>query len=166
VAVQLLEQQNALTFSSLKAMAEKVEGTFCFTVLDQRNDLYLVKGNNPLCLYHYPDLGLYLYASTQAILARAVSRWKGRLGRAEQVKLLEGDILRINARGKLAWSRFQTDHLFPHRYPYRPLPDSSYLQSLRSYAGFCGYDRNEVDIWLQEGFTTDEIEDFLWCGTV
>lgn len=34
IAVQLLEQQKALDFDSLKAMAEKVEGSFVFTVLD------------------------------------------------------------------------------------------------------------------------------------
>ena len=48
VAVQLLQQQRALTFDSLKYMAEQVEGSFSFTVLDDRNDLYFVKGDNPL----------------------------------------------------------------------------------------------------------------------
>ena len=37
IAVQLLEQQKALDFDSLKAMAEKVEGSFVFTVLDKDN---------------------------------------------------------------------------------------------------------------------------------
>ena len=35
VAVQLLEQQKTLDFDSLQAMAEKVEGSFVFTVLDK-----------------------------------------------------------------------------------------------------------------------------------
>ena len=48
-------------------MAEEVEGSFCFTVLDRKDNLYFVKGDNPLCLYHYPELGLYLYASTEEI---------------------------------------------------------------------------------------------------
>ena len=66
VAVQLIEKKKALDFSSLRYMAETVEGSFCFTVLDEKNQLWLVKGDNPLCLYHYPKLGLYLYASTEA----------------------------------------------------------------------------------------------------
>ena len=74
VAVQLIEQKNALDFSSLKDMAEAVEGSFTFTVLDQRENLYFVKGDNPLCLYYYPHCGLYLYASTEAILNRALKR--------------------------------------------------------------------------------------------
>lgn len=43
VAVQLIEQENALDFSSLTYMAEAVEGSFTFTVLDQRENLYFVK---------------------------------------------------------------------------------------------------------------------------
>ena len=34
VAVQLLEKQNALNFNSLRKVAEQVQGTFVFTVLD------------------------------------------------------------------------------------------------------------------------------------
>ena len=34
VAVQLLEQQKVLDFDSLQSMAEKVEGSFVFTVLE------------------------------------------------------------------------------------------------------------------------------------
>ena len=34
VAVQLLEQKKTLDFASLKYMAEQVEGSFTFTVLD------------------------------------------------------------------------------------------------------------------------------------
>ena len=33
-------------FESIKYMAEKVEGSFSFSILDDRNNLYLVKGEN------------------------------------------------------------------------------------------------------------------------
>ena len=74
IAVQLIEQKKALNFDSLKYMAEEVEGSFTFTVLDRRDRLYIVKGDNPLCLLHLPSLGLYLYASTEEILRRAMSQ--------------------------------------------------------------------------------------------
>ena len=48
IAVQLLEQQKALDFDSLKAMAEKVEGSFVFTVLDKDNAIWFIVGDNPL----------------------------------------------------------------------------------------------------------------------
>ena len=57
-ACQLLEQQGKLNFDSLKYMAETVEGNFTFTVLDENNSLYIVKGSNPMCLLHFESLGL------------------------------------------------------------------------------------------------------------
>lgn len=47
IAVQLLEQQKALDFDSLKAMAEKVEGSFVFTVLDKDNAIWFIVGDIP-----------------------------------------------------------------------------------------------------------------------
>lgn len=44
IAVQLIEQKRALHLNSLKDMAEQVEGTFSFTVLDERDNLYFIKG--------------------------------------------------------------------------------------------------------------------------
>ena len=54
IAVQLIEQQGALTPASLKTMAEAVEGSFVFTVLDEQDNFYFVKGDNPLCLLQWP----------------------------------------------------------------------------------------------------------------
>lgn len=82
VAVQLLQQQNALDFQSLKEMAEKVEGSFVFTILDSEDSIWFVKGENPLCLFHYN--GFTLYASTQEILVKAVKRL--RLGKPQTVQ--------------------------------------------------------------------------------
>ena len=65
IAVQLIEQQKAL---DLRFMAEQVEGSFTFTVLTERDELYFVKGDNPLCLVHFPLTGTYVYASTAEIL--------------------------------------------------------------------------------------------------
>ena len=48
VAVQLIEQQGKLNFDALKNMAESVQGSFCFTALDENNTLYIVKGSNPM----------------------------------------------------------------------------------------------------------------------
>ena len=56
VAVQLLEQQKTLDFDSLQAMAEKVEGSFVFTVLDKDNSIWFVVGDNPLCVMFYDGI--------------------------------------------------------------------------------------------------------------
>ena len=45
IAVQLIESKHKLDFDSLKYMTETVEGNFTFTVLDQFNSLYIIKGS-------------------------------------------------------------------------------------------------------------------------
>lgn len=42
IAVQLIEQQKILNFASLRYMAEQVEGSFAFTILDRQGNLYFI----------------------------------------------------------------------------------------------------------------------------
>ena len=67
VAVQILEKSGELSEESLSEMAEKIRGPFVFTLLDEHNNSYFVRGDNPLALYHFKD-GFYAYASTDFIL--------------------------------------------------------------------------------------------------
>ena len=48
IAVQLIESQHMLDAKSLKYMAEKVDGSFSFSLLDDKDNIYLVKGDSPL----------------------------------------------------------------------------------------------------------------------
>lgn len=167
VAVQLIEQQKALTPASLKKMAEAVEGSFVFTVLDEQDNLYVVKGDNPFCLLRFPKAGLYLYASTETILRQAVDRTWLRWEPAEEVSVSSGDILSINRRGEV-----QTDHfemgweLYPPCRSWGRLsacpPEPRYLEQLKSVAASFGYTAEQIDQLLLEGWSTDEIEDALY----
>ena len=67
IAVQLLERKKKLDFDSIKYMAETVEGSFSFSILDDKNNIYLVKGDSPLCILHFEKLGIYVFASTAEI---------------------------------------------------------------------------------------------------
>jgi len=67
VALQRLEKKRALAFDSLKYMAETVEGSFSFTIIDSSNSIWFVKGDNPLCIYRFPKYNVLLYASTEEI---------------------------------------------------------------------------------------------------
>ena len=96
VAVQLLEQQKTLDFTTISAMAEKIQGSFVFTVLDRDDNLYFVRGDNPLAIFDFG--GFYLYASTEEILRRAMR--KLRLHHQEAVHTEEGDILKIDRIGQ------------------------------------------------------------------
>ena len=175
IAVQLLQQKNALDFSSLKYMAEQVEGTFTFTVLDEQENLYFVKGDNPLCLYHYPRNGVYLYASTEDILKRALQRLWLPLEPPERVALECGDILRISRSGRQARSTFDASNLLlpwgnpswwtrPRKYNGRKGAEQEYLEELKAVACSYGYTPEAVDHMLESGFTVDEVEEFLYEG--
>lgn len=178
IAVQLIEQQNALNFESLRHMAENVEGSFTFTVLDRKDRLYIVKGDNPLCLFHFPSLGMYLYASTEEILRRAMSRMGLGTHAACKISLDCGEILRIDRDGTLTRSTFDTSRLFarwqapfwdmPYRSPWAGTGRSSasghYLEEIKSVAAAFGYAPEEIDRLAEAGFSPEELEEFLYCG--
>lgn len=175
VAVQLLEKSKALDLTSLKNMAEKVEGSFTFSVLDGRDNLYFVKGDSPLCLLHFPRLKLYLYASIEALLDRAVKKLGLPLGKQKRVEAEVGEILRLDQGGEIAKSEFDASRLYQRGYfwGYSPLCVSvsqgnqdEYIQQLKAVANSCGYTPGAVDRMLQHGFTPEEIEEFLYCGEI
>ena len=106
VAVQLIEQRNSLDLNSIRFMAEEVKGTFTFTILDRNNRLYIVKGNNPLCMYHFQKEGLYLYASTQPILDEAIENMGFKDYQYSEMKISAGEILMIDSDGSVTRSHF------------------------------------------------------------
>ena len=106
IAVQLIEHENIVDSNSIKTMAEAVTGSFVFTILRDDNTLFLVKGDNPITLLHFHELGLYIYASTTAILNAAMKAVKFS-GVCNEVKVNDGDIIRIDSDGKLSVSTFE-----------------------------------------------------------
>lgn len=173
VAVQLLERQGILSMDSLKEMAEAVEGSFSFTLLDSENNLYFIKGNSPLCIYHFKRQRLYLYASTEEILRAAVQ--KLRMDRLETERILPecGEILKINRKGEMETAVFDSSNLpmgwgFPHGFswPGWRLPESGadeYVRNLKSMAGYYGYAPEDIDVMRAQGYSCGEIEEIL-CG--
>lgn len=173
IAVQLIEQQKTLDFSSLQFMAEQVEGSFSFTVMDESSNLYFVKGDNPLYVLHFPTQRFYLYASTQDILERALRRLPMSAKSGELVKLECGELLCIDAAGQMSRSKFNADKLYRYSYFYGYYPSAftnsgndEYVDSLKSVAYAYGYTPEVIDRMLAYGFCPEEIEDFLCCGEV
>ena len=164
VAVQLLQQSDKLDFESLKDMAETVEGNFTFSVLDQNNNLYIIKGSNPMCLLHFPVLGLYVYASTESIMKNALKRVGLHKFAYERVQTDEGDILRIDKTGVIERSEFELK-LFRSRYggwhDWEAEYYSVHEELLLAYCGCYGVDSSDVELLLEYGYTCDEIEEML-----
>ena len=180
VAVQLIEKKKTLGTDSLKFMAEQLEGSFTITVMDNDNKLYFVKGDNPMCIYHFKDKGIYIYASTEEILLKALQRMSVKLGKGKKVDIKCGEILIIDKNGVQIRSEFETDNLdgfsfasyFWHysvpRCETKPKKSSTYqeeyIERLKTEAEYCGYSPSLIDTLLDDGYSTDDIEELIYCG--
>ena len=173
VAVQLLEQQKALDFDSLAKMAEQVEGSFSFAVLDEQDALWIVKGDSPLSIAHFPECGVYVYASTAEILNRALTRYGRQLGRRKTVEVEMGELLKIDRRGHITRATFDASKLCRPSWEYwgsslyaEPTKmESEHIRLLKSAARAFGFTGEMIDRLLDQGFTTDDIEVILYEGT-
>lgn len=166
IAVQLLEQHGALSFNGLRTVAEQLEGPFNFSILSGNDDLWFVRGNNPLCLMHFPEAGIYIYASTEEILRKALRQLPFRLGKSEKIHLFSGELVKIDAQGKISRSHFDDSKLycgFGSFWPlYEPAAQSEYLRDLKAVAPYFGLAPSDVDTLLAEGLSPEEIEEFIY----
>ncbi|MBQ2664339.1 MAG: class II glutamine amidotransferase [Clostridia bacterium] len=172
VAVQLIKYKNKLDFDSLKFMAEEIRGSFSFNLLDNKGNIYIVKGDSPIALIHFRKQGVYAFASTERIL------WRGLIdselfddlqaGNFEYINIREGEILRLNAHGRIDRKEFEfyDGYGLDWRMGYSAKSyygdDFDYKHELRNVAPYFGYDREEVDEMLSMGYTPEEIEELLY----
>ena len=166
IAVQMIEQKRTLDFSSLKSMAELVEGSFTFTALDSDDNLYIVKGDSPLCLLRFPRTGVFVYASTFEILKEARISMKG----AENIEIESGEIVKIDRNGQMTRTRFDDYKL---RQPmWRGLGVSSCcdsrfdLDDLKQTAAWMGYPTEIVERYARRGYLPEEIKGLLYDGEI
>ena len=177
IAAQILETASAVNFSALADMAQLLEGSFSITVMTDRDELFFVKGNNPMAIYHYEKLGLYLYASTESILKAAIRQMPVKLGRAAKINIDSGEILKIDAEGRITRGQFDDSKLFTSTYSSRSWghwflnepawyqtasDESNYLNDLKAVAACHGIWPEDVDAMLKDGATVDEIEELIY----
>lgn len=172
VIVQLIERAGTLTARTLQQAAEALEGSFTFSVLDSQDNLYLVKGNNPLTLYRFPSLEIYLYASTREILDQAMAALGMEKVRKEDIPLSQGDILRIDRLGQRTLTRFNDTRLCLRDY-YRygdlwdygiPTKDEgmdTYLEEVVNYGVSQGIPERELRLLVEAGYDAFDLEELL-----
>ena len=167
VAVQLIEQKNSLDLDSIRYMAEEVKGTFTFTILDRNDRLHIIKGNNPLCLYHFHEEGFYLYASTQLILDEAVEKMGFDKLAREQIAIADGEILVIDFKGAITRSCFTPPVSQRHSYLYNYVEQedeicTEYRSYMMDFAASMGIPRAELE-WLHTwGISDMELEECIF----
>lgn len=163
VAVQLIERQGTLDFDSLKSMAEDVQGNFTFTLLDEENTLYFVKGSSPMYLLYFEMFGLYVYASTESIMKKALRAVGLHKYKFEEIPVHEEDILSIDVNGNIAHDKYESyrySFLSDYYNPY----DNYYTcheELLLEMCNMFGVDEEDVLLLLDYGYRADEIEDMM-----
>lgn len=148
-------------------MAESVQGNFTFTVLDEDNSLYIIKGSNPMFLLHFEMLGLYVYASTESIMKNALRKVNMLSFPYTRIETAHGDIIRIDSNGIITRSEFESKEDFRYasfmRY-YDDWEDDYYNQHEQLLLEMCncyGIDEDDVIMLLDYGYSADEIEDMF-----
>jgi len=175
IAVQLIEDKRAFTIDAIKSMAEDVRGSFCFTLMDDENSIYIVKGDNPMAIFHYKKLGIYIYASTKEILSKALVISGYGKEKYEDIAIRDGDILKIKSNGEI--EKYDFDSYAGYRYCFSPYSwgydtflsfnnknkakKESQYRELIDYAAIAGVCEDEVLLLLNNGFEIWEIEEML-----
>ena len=186
IAVQLLENYGKLNVKNIGKMAEEIEGSFAFSILDSKDNLYLVKGDSPLSLIHLPEQKIYIYASTSDILYKGIVPTvffdEVKSGKLEEIKVKAGDILTITPDGSIIRDTFNYSYytryygrnwwdygtcagdstIYPVETADTKTTTSTYLKEVKQLAKYYGYEPEEIDGLLADGFTLDEITDMFY----
>ena len=161
IAVQLIEQQKRLDFDTLSYMAETVHGNFTFTILDEDNSLYIIKGSNSMFLIHFETLGLYVYASTESIVKKALKEIGWQVFPYDKIQIVEGEIIKINRSGFLSRSEFEVHNFTKFANWYYEDEEEYYYtmheQLLFDYCNCYGVDPDDVELLLDYGYTCEEM---------
>lgn len=177
VYTQLLEKSSKLDFNSISKATEILQGYYTFTILTGKNQLYIVKGDSPISIIHFPQLQMYMYASTDSILYNALmdcGLFKHvKQGNFDIIELEEGDILRINPDGTTEKSYFKpckTSYNWRNWYdfiePTTATADDNeeYLDILLDMAEYNGYCEEDIYQLLDDGYTLTDIEELIYTG--
>lgn len=182
IAVQLIESQKKLDFESIKYMGERTEGSFSYSILDEKNNVWLVKGDSPLSILHFPKLKIYVYASTDEILYKSLVDYQAlfsalKKGEYETVSISEGEILKIRPDGIIEKGSFEYSYFYGRGWweygAYSSISTGNvisgytkdeYIKDLKSIATYQGYCPDEIDHLLNAGFSLEEIEEYIYCG--
>lgn len=163
IAVQLLEKYGTVSLATIQKLCEKLDGSFTFSILKKDNTLYLAKGSNPIAIYHFHDMGLYVYASTKNILEEALQASGFQKSYAE-IPLQDGEILQINSDGTTAKTIFAMQEWDNSFWNFEEFDETE--KQLLEYSKLFGVAEEEVQMLLEFGYSVEEIEEFLMSPTL
>lgn len=158
IAVQLMNDKK-LNYENLRDMAEAVRGSFTFTILDERDQIWFVKGSSPMYILFLPELSFYVYGSTKEIVRFGIKCAGLHQYMQVEIEIKEGELLRVDPTGHIDRSVFtpHEEKLSFHRY-FEYEGENEYL--LDYFSSF-GYPREEIELLLDFGYSVLEVEEML-----
>ena len=118
-----------------------------------------------MCLLHFAQLGLYIYASTESILKKALQKSGFHKYPFEVLHVEEGTILKIDRYGFLSGSTFEIQESFRFGKWYNwydELEEEYYTQQEELLLEMCncyGVTEDDILLLLDYGYSADEIEE-------
>lgn len=176
IAVQVIEKKGEVNMDSLKYMAEQARGSFSFSLLDNSGNLYIVKGDSPISMLLFKELGLYVYASTDDILWRTITHTfllkhvqkalEKKDASIERIMVESGEMIKMDTKGEMTKAEFHFDEqdFIDYRWwnTKNKTDESPYASDLKSIAVHLGYSHEEINEMLECGYSCEEIEDILY----
>jgi len=154
VVVQMLEKYGELSVDNLELILSKLQASLAFAILDANDDVYFVKGDNPIEIMYIPEFDIYVYASTRQILVDALidSRLCDIIydGEFEYVKFPMYSILKFTAEANTFKLTDYEPRYDSHLFPMRKYYDWDYGTEYEDLF-------NEM---LAEGFTEEEASEY------
>ncbi|MBQ3461572.1 MAG: hypothetical protein IJH36_00425 [Clostridia bacterium] len=136
------------------------------------DNLYLVKGDSPLSIFHFPSRSAYVYASTLSILWKALVDTELfnelQRGEYEEIDIDNGEILKITSDGELEREKFKYDARtsfgldWRRGFNYADSMGDDYEDELKSVAPYFGFDEDDIETLLNDGYMPEEIEEILY----
>ena len=134
--------------------------------------IYIIKGSSPIYLVCFPDLGLYVYASTAAILHDALERSGFLYLHYEVIDVEDGEIVKITSDGVIERCTFVVNEFYftqrtwgfdsiCREHSGKPTADDG-LEDFLDICGYFGMTEDDIMYLLEMGYSYDEIEEFLW----
>ena len=161
VAVQLIEKYGKADFDTIGKMSEIVNGSFVFTVLTSEEKLYISRWDNPICILHFPKLGIYVYTSTKEIMQMALKGTLFEKQPFETIEVTEGEMISIDKNGIIERSRFvsEYDGFFGYYGMYGGFRErDDYDSYLCEYGSMFGVSGEEIMMLYDMGYDDEEIE--------
>ena len=160
IAVQLIEKYGKADFDTIGRMSERVNGSFVFTVLTNEEKLYISRWDNPICLLHFPKIGIYVYTSTKEIMQMALRGTIFEKQTIDVIPVSEGEMISIDKNGVIERSRFtpEYDDFFGY-YGCRAFRErDDYDSYLCEYGNMFGVSEEEIMMLYDMGYDDEEIE--------